>query len=112
MFGCVPRYGILVLGKIYGNSATFLSVEQDYPAVIKWAKLVMERPAVVRGKKVMGCELAAACDVGAGSYRYDWLPLSTTIIISPTHQSHHHHHTTHHHPPIFFYIITVISIIR
>jgi GST-like protein len=45
-----PWYGKLVQGKVYGEaSATFLNVEKDYPHVMRWAKMIDERPAVKRG---------------------------------------------------------------
>lgn len=47
-----PWYGTLVLGEGYKDAATFLNVEQDYPTVIRWAKDVMARPSVNRGKRV------------------------------------------------------------
>lgn len=47
-----PWYGNLVLGKLYGDSATFLNVQQDYPHVIRWAEEMMQRPAVQRGRLV------------------------------------------------------------
>jgi len=47
-----PWYGVLMLGKLYGNSAVFLDVEKDYPHVLAWAKLISIRPAVQRGRKV------------------------------------------------------------
>ncbi len=46
-----PWYGWLVLGKIYDPSAVFLSVH-EYEHVIRWAKEIEQRPAVVRGCKV------------------------------------------------------------
>lgn len=45
-----PWYGALVLGRLYG-AAAFLSV-QDYEHVQRWAKVIDERPAVVRGRMV------------------------------------------------------------
>ncbi|AFJ45745.1 glutathione-dependent disulfide-bond oxidoreductase [Shimwellia blattae] len=47
-----PWYGNLVLGQQYGDSATFLNVEQDYPHVLRWAREVARRPAVQRGHRV------------------------------------------------------------
>ena len=47
-----PWYGNLALGRLYGNSETFLSVKQDYPHVIAWAQRVLERPGVARGRMV------------------------------------------------------------
>lgn len=46
-----PWYGALVLGRLYGDSATFLSVH-EYEHVIKWAKEIDGRPAVKRGRVV------------------------------------------------------------
>ena len=43
-------YGQLVLGRQY-NAAEFLQVE-SYTHVLRWAKLIDARPAVVRGRKV------------------------------------------------------------
>lgn len=45
-----PWYGNLVLGKLY-NAAEFLDVEK-YENVMRWAKAIADRPAVVRGRKV------------------------------------------------------------
>ncbi len=45
-----PWYGGLVLGRLY-DAAEFLTVN-DYPHVIRWAKLVDSRPAVKRGYAV------------------------------------------------------------
>lgn len=45
-----PWYGWLVEGWLY-NAAEFLSV-QDYPHVQRWAKTLLERPAVQRGRMV------------------------------------------------------------
>jgi|UPI000581A89A GST-like protein len=47
-----PWYGWLVLGQGYGDAATFLNVEEDYPHVIRWAKMIEARPAVQRGSIV------------------------------------------------------------
>ncbi|KAL7574287.1 hypothetical protein ACA910_012533 [Epithemia clementina (nom. ined.)] len=47
-----PWYGGLVMGESYGDAATFLNVEQEYPHVIAWAKRIAERPAVIRGRLV------------------------------------------------------------
>ncbi|CAJ1934047.1 unnamed protein product [Cylindrotheca closterium] len=47
-----PWYGSLVLGNVYPNSEVFLNCEEDYPNVLRWAKEVMARPAVNRGKRV------------------------------------------------------------
>jgi len=46
-----PWYGGLALGKLYGASATFLSVHQ-YANVQRWAEAIAERPAVRRGQMV------------------------------------------------------------
>lgn len=45
-----PWYGGLVLGRLY-EAAEFLAVN-DYPHVIRWAKLIDSRPAVKRGYAV------------------------------------------------------------
>ncbi len=45
-----PWYGQLVKGWSY-NAAEFLSVE-DYKNVLRWADLILERPAVKRGRMV------------------------------------------------------------
>lgn len=45
-----PWYGGLVLGRLY-DAAEFLSVN-DYPHVVRWAKLIDSRPAVKRGYAV------------------------------------------------------------
>ena len=45
-----PWYGGLVKGWLYG-AAEFLSVK-DYPHVQRWADLILERPAVRRGRMV------------------------------------------------------------
>jgi len=47
-----PWYGALVLGYLYGDAATFLNVQEDYPHVIRWAKQIAARPAVARGMMV------------------------------------------------------------
>lgn len=47
-----PWYGNLVLGRQYGDAASFLSVEADYPRVMDWARKIDARPAVARGKMV------------------------------------------------------------
>lgn len=44
-----PWYGRLAQGKIYPNAEVFLNAEEDYPNVIRWAKELLERPAVQRG---------------------------------------------------------------
>ncbi|WP_135503929.1 glutathione-dependent disulfide-bond oxidoreductase [Roseovarius aestuariivivens] len=44
-------YGNLVLGRQYGDAATFLSVD-EYPHVMAWAKKIDARPAVRRGRMV------------------------------------------------------------
>ena len=46
-----PWYGSLVLGQSYSGSGEFLQTDQ-YTHVIRWAKEIGERPAVVRGRKV------------------------------------------------------------
>ena len=46
-----PWYGILVQGKIYGESATFLDAA-SYKNVNRWSETIKERPAVVRGRMV------------------------------------------------------------
>ncbi len=47
----LPWYGGLVKGWLYGDSATFLSA-QDYKHVNRWADRLLQRPAVIRGRKV------------------------------------------------------------
>jgi GSH-dependent disulfide-bond oxidoreductase len=46
-----PWYGGLAKGWLYGTSAEFLSV-QDYKHVQRWADMLLERPAVRRGRMV------------------------------------------------------------
>jgi GSH-dependent disulfide-bond oxidoreductase len=46
-----PWYGGLAKGWAYGSAAEFLSV-QDYKHVQRWADLLLERPAVQRGRMV------------------------------------------------------------
>ena len=46
-----PWYGGLVKGWLYGTAAEFLSV-QDYKHVQRWADMLLERPAVRRGRMV------------------------------------------------------------
>ncbi len=46
-----PWYGILVQGKIYGESATFLDTA-SYTNVNRWSDAIMARPAVQRGRMV------------------------------------------------------------
>jgi len=46
-----PWYGNLVLGRQYGDSATFLSVH-EYEHLQRWAKMLDARPAVQRGRMV------------------------------------------------------------
>lgn len=46
-----PWYGALAKGRLYGESATFLQV-QDYANVQRWVDLVAARPAVQRGRMV------------------------------------------------------------
>ncbi|MFT6448531.1 MAG: GST-like protein [Oleispira sp.] len=45
-----PWYGALVLGELY-DAAEFLEVH-TYRNVVRWAKVIADRPAVQRGKKV------------------------------------------------------------
>jgi GST-like protein len=45
-----PWYGVLVLGELY-NAAEFLEVE-TYKNVNRWAKMLCDRPAVQRGRRV------------------------------------------------------------
>ena len=40
------------MGNFYGNAATFLNVDQDYPHVVAWAHRMAQRPAVIRGRLV------------------------------------------------------------
>lgn len=46
-----PWYGALAQGRLYGEAATFLQV-QDYTHVQRWVALVGGRPAVERGRMV------------------------------------------------------------
>lgn len=46
-----PWYGLVVLGRIYGDSATFLDAA-SYKNLTRWAEEIDERPAVKRGKMV------------------------------------------------------------
>jgi GST-like protein len=46
-----PWYGQLCLGRLYGDAATFLSV-QDYANVKAWAERIDARPATRRGRMV------------------------------------------------------------
>ncbi len=46
-----PWYGGMVLGRQYGDSATFLSVH-EYEHVMEWAKRIDARPATKRGRMV------------------------------------------------------------
>jgi GST-like protein len=46
-----PWYGGLAKGWLYNDSATFLSV-QDYKNVQRWADMLLQRPAVKRGRMV------------------------------------------------------------
>ena len=46
-----PWYGGLALGRLYSDSATFLSAG-DYAHVQRWAKAIDARPAVKRGRMV------------------------------------------------------------
>jgi GST-like protein len=45
-----PWYGVLVVGTIY-EAQEFLDVE-SYKNVVRWAKQIKERPAVLRGRRV------------------------------------------------------------
>lgn len=45
-----PWYGALVLNEVY-SAAEFLSVH-EYPHLLRWAKDIAARPAVVRGRRV------------------------------------------------------------
>lgn len=47
----LPWYGSLVKGMLYENSAQFLSVE-EYPNVIRWSEMLLQRPGVLRGRVV------------------------------------------------------------
>lgn len=46
-----PWYGGLVKGRLYGDSAEFLSVH-EYQHVLRWADAIDARPAVQRGRRV------------------------------------------------------------
>ncbi|MCP8898045.1 glutathione-dependent disulfide-bond oxidoreductase [Gilvimarinus xylanilyticus] len=46
-----PWYGALVLGEVYDGAATFLDVD-SYPHVQRWAREILARPAVQRGRIV------------------------------------------------------------
>ena len=46
-----PWYGALVQGKMYGESATFLQVE-EYRNLKRWTDVIAARPAVKRGRMV------------------------------------------------------------
>jgi len=46
-----PWYGVLVQGKIYGDSATFLDTA-SYKNVIRWTDQIAKREAVIRGRMV------------------------------------------------------------
>ena len=46
-----PWYGALARGEAYNDAGTFLSV-QDYGNVQRWTKLIGDRPAVIRGRRV------------------------------------------------------------
>jgi len=46
-----PWYGGLVKGRLYGESAEFLSVH-EYKHVLRWAEAIEARPAVQRGRRV------------------------------------------------------------
>jgi len=45
-----PWYGALVLGELY-EAAEFLQV-QEYTNLVRWAKTLAARPAVIRGRTV------------------------------------------------------------
>lgn len=45
-----PWYGCLALGDVY-NATEFLSTH-EYPHLLRWAKMLAERPAVARGRRV------------------------------------------------------------
>jgi GSH-dependent disulfide-bond oxidoreductase len=47
-----PWYGNLVMGKVYPNAEVFLNAEEEYPNVIRWAKDIATRTAVIRGSIV------------------------------------------------------------
>ncbi len=47
----MPWYGGLAKGWLYGDSATFLSLS-EYKHVNRWADMLLERPAVKRGRMV------------------------------------------------------------
>lgn len=46
-----PWYGVLALGKLYGDSATFLKVH-EYENLQRWAHEIGKRPAVERGRMI------------------------------------------------------------
>ena len=46
-----PWYGVLVQGKIYGESATFLDTK-SYENMVRWTEQIAKRSAVQRGRKV------------------------------------------------------------
>jgi len=46
-----PWYGNLVLGRLYGDSATFLEAA-SYKNLNRWANEILKRPAVQRGRMV------------------------------------------------------------
>lgn len=46
-----PWYGVLTQGKIYGESAEFLSTH-EYKNLVRWTAKIAERPAVKRGRMV------------------------------------------------------------
>ena len=46
-----PWYGAVALGQVYGDANIFLST-QDYAHVQRWAKQLLERPGVQRGRMV------------------------------------------------------------
>lgn len=42
----------MALGKLYTDSEIFLNIEEEYPNVVRWAKEIAARPAVIRGSMV------------------------------------------------------------
>lgn len=65
-----PWYGALVLGRLYG-AAEFLQVA-EYANVIRWAKLLDERPAVQRGRMVNRSWGADSCQLAERHSRADF----------------------------------------
>lgn len=52
-----PWYGNLVLGRTYGDAATFLNVEEEYPLVMQWAKKILSKTSSnswTNGKSYVG----------------------------------------------------------